>query len=137
MKLYCSYAFTGEDEEVLNHRMRVIVSELEKCDHEPYCPLFDDSLVQFEKTKDYKSIFESDMKKLAECDGTLALIASNRRSQGQLMEIGATLFQKKPLYLLVHESVDSEHFYLPELATQTLLWNTIDDLKDSVTQIKV
>ena len=40
-KIFCSYAFTGEDKLKVEARMRRVVDLLEGCGHEVYCNLFD------------------------------------------------------------------------------------------------
>jgi len=127
MKLFCSNAFTGEDVETVTKRMRLVVDSLNKAGHDAYCPVFDPHKIELQRNNDTKAIFEYAFQNLAECDGMVAIITSDRKSEGQLMEIGAVLAVNKPLYLLLHKTVSAPS-HLPKLATKTLVWLSDDEL---------
>jgi nucleoside 2-deoxyribosyltransferase len=131
MKLFCSYAFTGEDEQVLFERMGMVVDALNTSGHDAYCPLFDPHKIALQEKGDILAIFDYAFKNLAMCDGMVAIIASERKSEGQLMEVGAALAADKPLYLFIHSSVGSVS-HLPKLASATHVWGSEEELKSAL-----
>lgn len=124
MKIFCSYACSGEDQQLLTARMRHVVDVLEGIGHEVYCYHF--SAHRSEDTTPRQAMQEA-LSKLGDYDALFAIIASGRRSEGQLIEIGAALSQGKALYVAEHISaIDAT--YVPTLADETFIWSTLDDL---------
>lgn len=134
MKLFCSYAYTGEDPKEVAERMRVVVDTLTANGHEAYCNQFDDEVDELLKKDDLKGIFESVFNKVNENEALVAIITSPNRSIGQIIEIGVAMSQHKPFYLIEHSSA-KDSSYLPRLADKHFSWTTIDDLKHALTQI--
>lgn len=135
MKLFCSYAYTGEDIKVVTKRMRMVVDTLKENGHEVYCPLFDEVIAPFQETNDVKSVFKHAFEGIRRQEAVVAVISSERRSEGQLMEIGAALSQNKPVYLMQHDSAVATS-YLPKLVNETYVWKTNADLKSRLTKIR-
>lgn len=52
MKLFCAYAFTGEDLEILTKRMRLVVDTLNASGHEAYCNRFDEVVSKLQAQDD-------------------------------------------------------------------------------------
>lgn len=134
MKLFCSFAFTGEDEVAVRARMRVVVDALTSASHEVYCNLFDSAVDELIKSDDYRGIFTSAFEHLHQCDAVVAIVASPNRSVGQLMELGVALDAGKPIYLFAHTSANSSS-YLPQLATSHTAWQTGGDLRRALAQL--
>lgn len=128
MKLFCSIAFTGEDVETVTKRMQLVVDSLNNAGHDAYCPIFDPHKIELQKSNDTKAIFKYAFQNLSQCDGMVAIITSDRKSEGQLMEIGAVLAANKPLYVLLHESAVSTPSHLTKLATKSLTWSSDEEL---------
>lgn len=135
MKLFCSNAFTGEDVDTVNSRMQMVVDSLNAAGHQAYCPVFDPHKQKLQEHQDTKAIFEYAFSNLSKCDGMVAIIASSRKSEGQLMEIGAVLSEGKPLYLLIKEDAAKEPTHLIKLATKTYVWKSEEDLKDQLAKL--
>lgn len=135
MKLFCSYAYTGEDVEVVTNRMQMVVDTLAAQGHEVYCPLFDELVAPLQEANDVKSIFTHAFEGIRRQDATVVIISSERRSEGQLMEIGAALSQDKPVYLMQHDSAVDKS-YLPKLVSKTLVWETDEDLKSQLKNVE-
>lgn len=131
MKLFCSYAFTGEDVAAVEKRMRIVVDVLNQTGHDTYCPLFDPYKMELQEKHAIKEIFEYAFKNIATCDAMVAIVTSRKRSEGQLIEIGAILAQHKPLYLFIHESALLAS-HLPILATKVQSWQTEEELTVSL-----
>ena len=129
MKLFCSNAFTGEDFDAVQKRMKLVVEAINESGHEAYCPIFDPHKIALQKKGDTKAIFESAFQNIEKCDGMVAIITSERKSEGQLMEIGAILAAKKPLFVFIHESAASAPTHLSKLATKMVKWATDEELK--------
>jgi nucleoside 2-deoxyribosyltransferase len=134
MKLFCSYAYTGEDVETVTSRMQMVVDTLKANGHEVYCPLFDELVAPFQEANDVKSIFKHAFDGIKRQDGVVVIISSERRSEGQLMEIGAALSQNKAVYLMQH-STAVDKSYLPKLVNETFVWETSDELKNQLKKI--
>jgi nucleoside 2-deoxyribosyltransferase len=135
MKLFCSNAFTGEDFNQVSARMQMVVEALNNAGHEAYCPVFDPHKIELQSKGDTRAIFEYAFENISKCDGMVAIISSDRKSEGQLMEIGATLAQKKPLFVFVHKSAAAVPSHMLKLATKTFTWTTNEELVQTLAQI--
>ena len=135
MRLFCSFAFTGENIEELESRMKAVVGTLNESGHDAYCPLFDQHKIAMQKAGDIAGIFAYAFENIKKCEGMVAIVTSNRKSEGQLMEIGVSLAEGKPLYLFIHEAVRDLPSHLPKLATQTYSWNSAPDLLTALQKV--
>ena len=52
-KIFCSYAFTGEDKLKVEARMRRVVDLLERCGCEVYCNLFDIATESYDSPRQF------------------------------------------------------------------------------------
>lgn len=128
MRLFCSNAYTGQDINEVTNRMQLVVDALDSAEHDPYCPIFDPYKIELQSAGDIPAIFTYAFENLKTCDGMVAIVVSEKRSEGQLMEIGALLAAKKPLYLFMKDSVNEDSSHLPRLARQKIVWSDEDDL---------
>ena len=128
MKLFCANAFTGEDLATVTRRMRLVVDSLSAAGHDAYCPVFDPHKIALQKNNDTKAIFEYAFYNIAASEGMVAIVTSVRKSEGQLLEIGAILAAGKPLYLFLHKTAASQPSHLSTLATKTFVWSSDDEL---------
>lgn len=129
MKLFCSYAFTGEDSALVEKRMHLVVNALNRGGHTAYCPFFDLQEMGLQGTDNFKAIFAHAFRHIAQNEGLVAIITSPKRSEGQLMEIGAALSRDMPFYLFIHSSAETTPSHLPKLATQTFVWHSDEELE--------
>ena len=127
MKLFCAYAFTGEDLDVITARMRVVVDVLEAQGHEVYCNRFDESLDELQSKGDVKGIFKEAFRQIKNCEALVAVVASPNRSVGQIMEIGTALSHGKPVYLIEHVSAKNSS-YLSQLVDRVYSWDNQESL---------
>jgi adenine-specific DNA methylase len=51
MKLFCAYAFTGENLEDVTERMHLVTNTLKEAGHDAYCNLFDEHRATLVGTK--------------------------------------------------------------------------------------
>lgn len=135
MKLFCSYAFTGEDPNEVNERMRLVVDTLEAQGHQAYCARFDETALEHSANNHIQGVFEEAFKNLADSEALVVILSSAKKSLGQIMELGAALSQKKPIYLLEHKSAIG-YSYLPRLADEYLQWETEAELRDALQQLR-
>lgn len=134
MKLFCAYAFTGEDLDLVTKRMRLVIDTLKSNGHSAYCNLFDAAVEKLIETDDIKAIFREAFKNIAASDAIVAIVTSPNRSVGQIMEIGIGLSQGKPVYLFEHGSADGSS-YLPRLVDKHFSWSTEAELRTALSQI--
>jgi len=134
MKLFCAYAFTGEDLQQVTHRMQLVVAALNAGGHQAYCNRFDAVVDKLQAAGDTKGIFAEAFKNIEASEGMVAIITSPNRSIGQIMEIGIALSQHKPVYLFEHKSAEGSS-YLPKLVDAYYHWETLEDLQQALKQI--
>jgi nucleoside 2-deoxyribosyltransferase len=134
MNIFCAYAFTGEDLEIVMKRMRIVVDTLNGSGYEAYCNLDDEIVDAIKEKDDIRAIFDRVFDVLESQDALVAIVTSPNKSVGQIMEIGAAYSQKKPIYLFEHVSATGST-YLPKLATKTFTWESIEDLQEKLAQI--
>ncbi len=134
MKLFCSYAHTGEDIDEATRRMRLVVDTLNGNGHDAYCNLFDEKIVQLQVNDDITGIFQGAFDRVRQSDAMVAIIASPRRSIGQIMEIGVALDHNKPVYLLEHQSAEGSS-YISRLVDRHFQWNDESELELALAKI--
>ena len=127
-KIFCSYAFTGEDKLKVEARMRRVVDLLEGCGHEVYCNLFDGATESYDSPRQF---LRRAIDQMNECDKILAIQTSPRRSEGMLIEIGVAIARDKSILLAQHQSATGKS-YLPDLAKQTQTWQNESELDTAI-----
>ena len=116
--VFCSYAFTGEDEAVVRARMRGVVAALEQVGCAVYCNLFDPVWPSYHMPGEF---IRRALSVLPQYDMVLVVQASPRRSEGMLMEVGAALALGKLIALAQHHSDEL-------IATRTEVWRSEAEL---------
>ncbi len=134
MKLFCAYAFTGEDINDITARMRMAVDTLNDSGHYAYCNRFDEVVDRLQDADDIKGIFREAFKNIQASDAVVAIITSPSRSIGQIMEMGVALSQGKPVYLFEHESAQGSS-YLPRLVDKHFVWSDLEGLKKQLQEL--
>jgi nucleoside 2-deoxyribosyltransferase len=134
MKLFCAYAFTGEDLDTITVRMRMVVDTLNANGHDAYCNRFDAVVSALQAQDDVKGIFQEAFKNIRKSDALVAIITSPSRSIGQIMEIGIAMSQQKPVFLFEHISVEGSS-YLPRLVDHYYQWEIATDLQAALKKI--
>jgi hypothetical protein len=118
VKIFISYAFTGESEPAVAARLTAVQSTLEKAGHQAYCFHFDP--VRTPDMSEAECIAIA-LDKMVGNDVVLALGVSERRSEGMLLEIGASLVRNMPVVYAQNVSAVGTS-YLPSLADYTFVW---------------
>lgn len=134
MKIFCAYAFTGEDLDVVANRMKIVVDTLNSQGHQAYCSRFDPIVDEIQKRDDINAIFQRAFEVLSEHEAVVAIITSPNKSTGQIMEIGVALSQNKPVYIFEHSSAKGTN-YLSRLATKSFEWSSEDELVAAIKQV--
>lgn len=134
MKIFCAYAYTGEDIEEVRKRMRLVVDTLNANGYEAYCNIFDEAVDALQAEDDIKGIFQEAFKNVERNEAMAAIVASPNKSIGQIMEIGIALSQGKPVFLFEHASAKGSS-YLPRLVDKHFQWESLDDLAAALAKI--
>ncbi len=128
-RYFIAYRHTGEDILELEQRLSKIDIALSTHKIKAYATLSEEE--EFVKDEwSASQIMERAFQKIASMDGLFVLINSNEKSEGQLMEVGYAIAIKKPVIVAYQKDVKT---YVPELATLSIAYDTLDDL---VQQIK-
>lgn len=135
MKIFCSYAFTGEDFEILSRRLSDLRDLFNKAGVEYYinrfAPGWQDMMNRGATGGEFLHLA---LKDLRTSDRMLAIQASSRRSEGMLMEVGAGVALGVPIILAQHQSSIGST-YLSTVADDTFVWRTESELLDGVYRI--
>lgn len=134
MKLFCAYAFTGEDVTLVTERMQMVVNTLNEHGHNAYCNRFDEKVSVLQAQDDIRGIFHDAFIHLKASDAIVAIISSPNRSVGQIMEIGIALSLGKKVYLFEHESAKGSS-YLPRLVDEHILWSDSSALQSELIRL--
>ena len=129
MKIQLAYRFTGEDEDRLVKTLEKICSCLKEAGHETYCPVLNP-----DRPTEKKDLFLDTLNKLNDADAILALVKSEDKSEGMLMEIGCAIGKGKEFILVINENVKSTH--LRELANRIIEFNNVNDLYNKIEQLE-
>lgn len=128
MKVFVSYAFTGEDHTVLRKRLSDLRETFLQLGVDFYINIFSpDWQSMMDNNATGGEFMQSALKDMRPCDIVLALQASERRSEGMLMEIGAAIALGKKVVLAQHQSCIGKT-YLPTMANDTFVWHDEQEL---------
>jgi nucleoside 2-deoxyribosyltransferase len=130
MKIFIGQAVSGQDLEKLYKEMEKIYTSLEE--HEYYCTLQEDEEEFSKKTK--SEMLQHAFEEIDKSDALLAIVRSEHRSEGLLIEIGYVMATGKKLIVAVQNDV--KNTYLRELADQVIEYTNIDDLVEKLKEIK-
>ncbi len=132
MKVFVSYAFTGEDFAVLRERLNKLRSVFDSLGVEYYINTFaPEWRSMMDRAATGGEFLHFALKELRTSDAVLVLNTSERRSEGMLMEIGAAVAMGKKIILAQHQSSVGKT-YLPTVADTTFVWQTEQELLDNL-----
>ena len=132
MKIFVSYAFTGEDRQILARRLERLRDTFSRHGVDFYMNMFAEEYDEMEARQATPAEYlQLAFRDLGDSDVVFIIMSSPRRSEGVLMEVGASAWLGKKIVLLQHhDAVGSS--YLPTLADETIVWDTEDGLIESV-----
>ena len=128
MKVFCSYAFTGEDETLLRERMTGLRNLFQELSIDYYINLFlPEWQAMMARSATGGEFVRAAIKEMELCDTVLVIVSSDRRSEGMLMEVGAAVAMGKNIVLAQHTSAQGKS-YLQTVAACTYTWETDREL---------
>lgn len=132
MKIFIGQAVTGQDIENLRQECSKIQSVLSKSGNESYCTINPKDSIAPNGPKDWMMhAFEE----IDKSDTFLAIVRSEKRSEGLLIEVGYVLSKQKKLIVAIKKEV-RDKTYLDELADIVIEFNDIDDLCKKLEELK-
>lgn len=132
MKTFIAYRSTGENRSSIKPVLTTIKKAFEARGIETYSTFFDEQKIKSLKTR---QIVEHTFGILDTIDFLLAVQTSDSKSEGMLMEVGYCLAKHIPI--IVATKVSVKKTYLPEIASQSFNWNTLDDLAVSIADLNL
>jgi len=129
MNIQIAYRYSGEDEQKLLDSLRTIVKILEKQNHKVYVPILDPL-----HSEEKRELFYHVLERIKKIDALLAIVKSNEKSEGMLMEIGCALSNKKKLILAIQKDVKTAHLKL--LASQIIEFSDLDELYSKLEKLE-
>ncbi len=129
-KVFCSYAFTGQNPREVEARMAAIVKVLEQAGVAVYCNLCDERTDGFTNPEDYLDLA---LDELTGYDYVLAVKVPGI-SVGQVAEM--TVARRLSIPIIFAERADGAgDSYLPRLAQEVFAWSDQDDLLAKIRQL--
>lgn len=124
MRVFCSIAQTGENDEEVAQRMERVRHVFEVLGIPMYSILYDE---QRQDSMEPRELMRLALERLRQYDTLFVINTSPRRSEGMLMEIGAALERDMTLVYAQHvSSIDAT--YVPTLADRHFTWSNEDEL---------
>ncbi|MFH1358805.1 MAG: nucleoside 2-deoxyribosyltransferase [archaeon] len=130
MKIQLAYKMTGENREEVIEMLKEIKSILEEKSNEVYVPELNP-----DRPKTKKELYLDTLRKLDSADVLLAIIKSDDKSEGMLMEIGYAMGKDKKVVTAIWDCVKQTH--LRELANQVIEFNNIDNLYKKLKEVDI
>lgn len=101
MHIYVGYRYTGADKELLKKLLTHVSDILSKSGHSTFMFFRDGGNWQDKEGKiPLDRVIKESNAQIAQADAALFLLQSKDFSEGMLLDIGATIALKKPLYLV-------------------------------------
>lgn len=123
VRFFIGQAVTGQSVADLNSELEKIYEVLEDRGHSSYDTLREGD--RFEKKSKLK-IMEHAFAEIRGCDAFLAIVRSEKKSEGMLMEIGYCLANRKRIVLVIKRDVKDT--YLRELADVVIEYEDSEDM---------
>ena len=131
-KIFVGQAVTGHDINTLKNEMEKIYSTLKQKGFSVYSTLEEEGKNLFKKAGDWVI---HGFKQIDNHDIYLAIVRSEHRSEGLLIEIGYVLSKKKKLILAINEKV--KNTYLRDFADKVIEWKNFEDLISKLSKLKI
>jgi nucleoside 2-deoxyribosyltransferase len=131
-KIFVGQAVTGNDINILKNEMKKIYSILKQKGFSVYSTLEEEGKNLFKKAGDW--VIHS-FKQIDNHDIYLAIVRTEQRSEGLLIEIGYVLSKKKKFILAINEKV--KNTYLRDFADKIIEWKDFEDLINKLSKLKI
>jgi len=123
MKIFIGQRVTGEDIGKLKEEVKGIYEILEKLNHKHYCTFMEgEAFEEGSAAEKMRKAFD----KLNDYDTFLAIVRSEEKSEGLLMEVGHVISSGKKLILAINKDV--KNTYLRDLADEVIEFESPEDL---------
>jgi|APSaa5957512622_1039677.scaffolds.fasta_scaffold49707_2 nucleoside 2-deoxyribosyltransferase len=129
MKIQLAYKMTGENREEVVEMLEKVKDILESRDFEVYIPELNS-----ERPESKKELYLDTFGKIDSSDVLLAVVRSDKKSEGMLMEIGYAMGKGKKIVAAVCDCVGDTH--LRELAHFVVEFDGVDDLYDKLNGVE-
>src|SRR3989304_9993213 len=130
-KVFIGQAVTGMDTDSLKKETERVVNALKKSGYNVYSTMEKEGKNTFKKKGDWVlHAFEE----IDKSDVFLAIVRTEHRREGMLMEIGYVLSKKKKLFVAINKNVKNS--YLPDFANKVIEWKNFDDLIKQLENLK-
>jgi len=124
MKIFIGQAVSGENIENLKKECSMIQSALEGFGNETYCTINPKDNVNERTAKEWMAhAFEE----IDKHDAFLAIIRSEKKSEGMLIEIGYVLAKNKKLIVAIKKDV-RDKTYVDDMAHEVIEFNDVEEL---------
>jgi hypothetical protein len=135
MKVFVSYAFTGEDFDTLRQRLSGLRDLFGEMGLDYYINTFaSDWQAMMDRGATGGEFLDFALEDMKTSDLVLVLNSSERRSEGMLMEIGAAVAMNKKILLAQHQSSIGKT-YTNTVADETFVWSSESELLEKVRQV--
>ncbi|MEK6897712.1 MAG: hypothetical protein AABW93_04260 [Nanoarchaeota archaeon] len=131
-RIFIGQAVTGQDISALKKELGQIYLALKSRGYKPYSTLEEVEDNKFKKADNWLS---HAFKIIDNHDIFLAIIRTEHRSEGLLIEIGYALSKKKKFILAINENV--KNTYLRHLSDKVIEWKDFQDLLNKLSKLKI
>ncbi|MFH1522158.1 MAG: nucleoside 2-deoxyribosyltransferase [archaeon] len=131
MKFFIGQAVTGEDINNLYIELEKIYKILDDKGHTYYSTLKENEEKFQGKTK--QEMMNHAFREIDNSDASFAIVRSERKSEGMLMEIGYCLANNKKIVLIINKNVKGT--YLRELAENVIEYEDSNDLIKQLSEV--
>lgn len=125
MKIFISYRYTGENRDTLKDIIDNLCLTFKKAGHEVFCSFYNNYFYK-ENNFSYKQILDHALTELDNSDCVFALIKSEEKSEGMLLELGYAYSKNKKIILAIKSNVKT--VFLREIAEKVIEFDEIDNL---------
>ena len=132
MKIFTSFRFTGEDMNELKQFMKEVCTTLEGLGHKQYCNFWREDYEEPKRTM--KEIMDIALRDLDDADCYLAIVKSDEKSEGMLIEAGYALAKGKRIIIAIKKGVKTT--WMRNIFEEVIEWNDIENLKSKIKEIK-
>lgn len=127
MKLFIAHKVSGEDYAKLKRDVIKVCTALREVGHKCYCSFLDGKM---RKEANKKIKIENALSKINESDGILAIVKSDEKSEGMLIEVGYAKAKGKKIVLLINKDINDN--YIGAIATKIIEFDELNDVYDKM-----
>ncbi len=124
-RYFIAYRHSGEDEGLVRQRTSAVVEALREVGIEAYATLLDQGSFN-RRGLSTKDIMRHAFANIDQMDGLFVIVASDDKSEGQLIELGYAIAKGKHIIVAHHQDA---HTYTHELADTEFSFTDLDDLR--------